>query len=251
MKQVVLFDFHNTLATCDAWLELEIKSLPALVLEDLANRELIGPRSTQDRVRVTELFRQLRQGVHESGREVSAVEGVLEVFGQMGVEASRDDVDRVVADLERSLLPTVEVIRGVEGALERLRDAGCSLGVVSSAGYPQFVELALENSGLRPYFGTVLTSAGEGIYKSNPEIYRRAVARLGASPSGAVHVGDHPAFDVRAAKAAGLSTVWFVAQAMRTAAIRGEVWARQSEADPGADAVVSDMEMLFDAIARL
>ena len=42
MKKVVLFDFHNTLVCCDAWLDLEIRTLPGDVLRELGAEGLVA-----------------------------------------------------------------------------------------------------------------------------------------------------------------------------------------------------------------
>lgn len=247
-KSVILFDFHNTLATCDAWLELEIKSLPGLVLQRLSDSGLIkaGPGEFE---RAAAAFRQLRQGVRESGIEVSAVTGVAEVLHRLGYDVAEGDVEEAVTELEDALLPQVEMLPGADHVLTRLRDAGYRLGVVSSAGYPPFVELALEKLGLRAYFNVVVTTAGEGVYKSDPEIYRRAVAYFDALPDESVHIGDHLLFDVRTAKAAGLSAIWLVAEARRTAELRGERW--EGLEDSGADVVIDSLGEVFDAVQSL
>jgi HAD superfamily hydrolase (TIGR01549 family) len=202
-------------------------------------------------VEATALFKVLRQRVRESGVELSAVQGVTEVLESMGYSAPQAEIESVVAELEHECLPEVEMVVGADVALRRLHDAGCLLGVVSSAGYPLFVELALEKLGLRTYFNEVVTSAGEGIYKSDPEIFRRAVGRLGAQPSDAVHIGDHAIYDVRTAKAAGLSAIWFVAEARNTARLHGTEWSVASEAGREADAIVESMFELCDAIEAL
>lgn len=250
MRRIVLFDFHNTLVTCDAWLELEIKTLPALVLRKLALQDVLTTGGELE-AEATRLFKDVRQRARESGVEVSALEGTLEVLYEMGIHAPVSTVEAAIEHLEEGCLSTVAIMPGAAPALEKLRSGGCLMGVVSSAGYPPFVELALESVGLRPYFSEVLTSAGEGIYKSTPEIFLRAVHRLGGVPSEAVHVGDHPVFDVAAAKDAGLATIWLVANAKRTAEIRGEPWREEELAKAGADAVIESMAELYDAYRRI
>jgi putative hydrolase of the HAD superfamily len=54
----------------------------------------------------------------------------------------------------------------------------------------------------------VLISDGEGVSKPDPEIFRRALERLGTNASDAVFVGDHPDVDVSGARAAGMKAVW-------------------------------------------
>ncbi|HKP53235.1 MAG TPA: HAD family hydrolase [Chloroflexia bacterium] len=251
--RVVLFDFHNTLATCDPWLELEIRTLPGLALERLATREsiaLIGP--LPERIeQANAFFRELRQTVRDSGVELSAVEGTKRVLAQMGIHPPDATLEAVVAELEHECLPSVEMVLGADVTLEQLRNDGYRLGVVSSAGYPPFVEMALEMLGIRTYFSEVLTSAGEGIYKSDPEIFRRAAMRLGATPQEAIHVGDHAIYDVQAAKRAGLSAIWFIAQARRTSQLHGTSWDEAARAGEGADAIVEKMEKLPEAVERL
>ena len=251
MKKVVLFDFHNTLATCDGWLELEIKTLPALVLERLALDGLVNRYSPDMRDRAISLFKEVRQKVRESGIELSAVEGTRHVLTGMGYTVPDVTLEQAVADLERSLLPQVEVVPGVASALAALRDAGYRMAVVSSAGYPPFVEMSLEMLALRTYFSEVVTSAGEGIYKSDPELFRRAVRRLDALPEEAVHVGDHPIYDVQGAKAAGLSAIWFSGQARRTAHLHGTGWEVLARQGAQADAVVETIEEVPTVIDRL
>lgn len=251
MKKVVLFDFHNTLATCDGWLELEIKTLPSLALARLAQQGRVEDVSPRMLNQATELFEALRQQVRESGVELSAVEGTRRVLAELGVTPPDLELEAVVRELELACLAEVRMVEGAAAALAELRDAGYMLGVVSSAGYPPFVELALEELGLRAFFQEVVTSAGEGLYKSNPEIFRRAVARLGAVPSEAVHVGDHAVYDVQAANAAGLSTVWFAAHAQHTAQLHHRDWRELEQAGAQAAATIHSMGELFSAIERL
>lgn len=251
MLKVVLFDFHNTLATCDSWLELEIRTLPGQVMLQLARNgsiEDVSPRMLNE---ATRLFQELRQEVRENGVELSAVEGARRVLEEMGIRAPEAELEHAVETLEYACLPEANVVEGADGVLERLRNAGYLLGVVSSAGYPKFVELALEKLGLRTYFSELVTSAGEGIYKSNPEIFRRAASRLGAEPQEAVHVGDHAIYDVQAAKAAGLVTIWFTPQAHTTARLHNQSWDQSARAGTAADAVVNSMGELYEAVVRL
>jgi HAD superfamily hydrolase (TIGR01509 family) len=251
MIRAVLFDFHNTLVTCDDWLELEIRTLPGMVLRLLRERGLLDgePDHSEDETR--RLFRALRHRVHDSGVELSAFEGAREVLHALGYRPPDEAIEAAVDELEYACLPDVRLIDGAVAALERLARAGFRLGIVSSAGFPPFVERALEEQGLRRYFDAVLTSTGEGIYKSNPEIYRRAAERLGASPEETVHVGDHARFDVATAQAAGLRAIWFAAEAERTARMHGADWDALKRLGEQADAVVMHLEDVPAAVARI
>jgi HAD superfamily hydrolase (TIGR01549 family) len=251
MRRAVLFDFHNTLATCDRWLRLEIRLLPALALERLAAHGAIDPVATYEMDRAVELFRALRQDVRDSGIELSAIEGCRRVLEEMRYTLSDRWLEQVVAELEEECLPEVRLVPGADRAVRALLAAGYVLGVVSSAGYPPFVLAALESLGLLDAFEVVVTSAEEGLYKSDPEIFRRAVSRLAAEPGLSVHVGDHAIYDVRTAQLAGLSAVWFTGEARRTSLLHDTPWNDASHAGEEADAVVADMDGLYAAILAL
>jgi putative hydrolase of the HAD superfamily len=94
------------------------------------------------------------------------------------------------------------VLARVPEALTRLRAAGLRLAVVSNANGT--CPTLLAQVGLAPYFDAILDSAIEGVEKPNPEIFRRALARVGAEPGRALHVGDLYHVDVLGARAAGV-----------------------------------------------
>ncbi|MEP6775582.1 MAG: HAD family hydrolase [Chloroflexota bacterium] len=253
MIKAVLFDFHNTLVTCDSWLDLEIHTLPALALERLAEKDYLleGQVVSTGQAQVaTQLFHQVRQEARDSGVEVSAVEGVRSVLELMGYTPPIDDIEEVVSDLERKCLLDVAPVDGALATIQRLRDAGYVLGVVSSAGWPPFVEMALEAEGMRPFFTEVTTSAGEGIYKSDPLIFLRAVSRLGFEPAEAVHVGDHALYDVQTARSAGLYTVWFASHAQRTAHLHNADWDSLVKQGSQADAVIYALPGLLAVLSK-
>lgn len=251
MKRVVLFDFHNTLATCDRWLELEIKTLPGLALERLRTAGFLDDDPAVSAEEANRLFRELRAQVRRSGVELSALDGTRQVLNQMGHSVPEETLASVVEALENECLPHVELIAGAHECLRKLSEDGFRLGVVSSAGFPPFVERALEMLGLRTYFSEVVTSAGEGIYKSDPEIFRRAVSRLDAEPSEAVHIGDHAIYDVEAARKAGLSAIWFAAESKRTALLHGADWNALLKSGSQADAVVMTLAEIPHVIEML
>jgi HAD superfamily hydrolase (TIGR01549 family) len=81
------------------------------------------------------------------------------------------------------------------------------LGVVTN-GIDQVQRSRLAASGLAPLFETVVTSEGCGYAKPDPRILHVALDTLRVSPRHAVYVGDDPAVDGAAARAAGLPFVW-------------------------------------------
>jgi putative hydrolase of the HAD superfamily len=98
-----------------------------------------------------------------------------------------------------------DVLPGVRESLVRFRRAGLRLAVVSNANGT--VRALFERLGLLGSFDAVLDSTIEGVEKPDPRLFLLALARLGAEPAGALHVGDLYHVDVVGARAAGLRAV--------------------------------------------
>jgi len=91
--------------------------------------------------------------------------------------------------------------------LAALRAAGFRLGLITN-GSVRMQSGKLKCLSLPVLFDTVLISDAEGVHKPDPEIFRRALARLGVEAARACYVGNHPDIDVAGARAAGLKGVW-------------------------------------------
>jgi putative hydrolase of the HAD superfamily len=90
-------------------------------------------------------------------------------------------------------------------ALSRLRGSA-RLGVVSN--FYGNLQVLLDEAGLSPLLDVVVESAHVGVEKPDPEIYRLAARRLGMPAGEIVMVGDNFERDVRAAREAGLRSIW-------------------------------------------
>jgi len=95
----------------------------------------------------------------------------------------------------------------VNSVLLELRSRGLKLGVITN-GSVQIQEAVVQRLGVSDLLDTVLISEREGTRKPSPEIFERAVHRLGVRSEEAWFVGDHPNVDVEGATAAGLTAVW-------------------------------------------
>jgi putative hydrolase of the HAD superfamily len=93
----------------------------------------------------------------------------------------------------------------VTPVLDRLRDAGLLLGVVSN--FEEWLERLLEDLGVRGYFQVSVVSGVEGFEKPDPRIFRLAMTRADVTPERSVYVGDNPEFDVDPAHAVGMFPV--------------------------------------------
>lgn len=99
-----------------------------------------------------------------------------------------DAVDEALVDLIRRLRPRYQ------------------LAIISNAS--DSLLPTLSEYGLAEKFDLIVGSAAEGVMKPQPEIYRRALARLGRAPQEAVFIDDAPA-NVAGARAVGMAAIHF------------------------------------------
>jgi HAD superfamily hydrolase (TIGR01509 family) len=82
------------------------------------------------------------------------------------------------------------------------------LGIVSNYAIPECVEKLLKRHGLDKFFDVVVVSGAVNRRKPHPEIYQKALQKLGVKPEETVFVGDTVDADVQGAKTAGMKTVY-------------------------------------------
>ena len=120
--------------------------------------------------------------------------------------------------------------------LAKLRAEGLKMGLVTN-GPITSQQPKIDGLGIAGYFETVLISGAEGVFKPDPEIFRRAVSRLGVAAEETVMVGDNPEADIGGARSFGMKAIWK----------RDEYW----EAPEVVDGIVDDLEELPGLINRL
>ena len=90
-------------------------------------------------------------------------------------------------------------------ALQELAADGYTLGIVSN--FEEWLTVLLERLDVLPLMSVVVVSGREGIEKPDPEIFRRALERVGVTADRAVYVGDNPRIDCEPAVSLGMGTV--------------------------------------------
>lgn len=206
-NQAITFDFHNTLAHCSEWFELEVRRLPSAFL---SWREVqMGTVTPPDVLaNADQRYRELRLEIIDHGNELTAEECLHYVFSDMGLPTGQVELEEGVRVLMRKALATSTPIPGAVETVQAIQKSGVSLGVISSAVYHPFLEWSLDKFGVHGAFQHIITSASAGLYKSRPELYFHAADLLGVAPGNVVHVGDSLRFDVGGAQRAGMGTVW-------------------------------------------
>jgi len=206
--RAVTFDFHNTLAECDEWFQIEIRELVPRLLDWLAERGG-RPVSADDRAQAVAHYRALRMEVADHGLERDAYECAATIITQMGFATDNATIRRGIDDVMYQALDDSTPVHGVVASVRDLRERGIELAVISSAVHHDFIEWSLDKFGIRNEFSHVVSSASCGYYKSRTEIYEHTLDRLGVEATDTVHVGDSYRYDVQTASRIGMRTVWF------------------------------------------
>src|SRR5712691_4256967 len=149
-----------------------------------------------------------------------------------------DELVTVYREHNEPLHDTLVCCPGMDDVLERLREEGRRLGIVT-AKRRVTVELAFEHVPFGHLFDIVVGGDETERHKPDPEPIQLALERLGARPDEAAYVGDSP-FDIAAGKAAGVFTV---------AATWGGIHARVRLQPEEPDAIVDTPEELLAALA--
>ena len=119
-----------------------------------------------------------------------------------------DRVDDLIAAYRAhntELYRDIRLFPGIEPVLERLRDSGRRLGVVTVKSRIT-VDLTFELLPLGKYFTVVVNGDDVTEHKPHPAGLELALEQLGADAGTAAYVGDSP-FDLQAAKAAGMGAI--------------------------------------------
>jgi putative hydrolase of the HAD superfamily len=179
-------------------------------------------------------------------RDVAVDEHVRAILGAVdGKLAARVPPDVMTALIDAYARPILMVPPAVDDgarlALERLREQGLALAVVSNTMRTPGTTLRklLERFGLLASFAHATFSDEVGVRKPDAEIFALTLRALHVEPAAAVHVGDDPILDVLGARRAGLRTI--------------QVTSASPDAvgDERPDATIRSLAGLPEAIARL
>ncbi len=140
---------------------------------------------------------------HVTGRR--GLDSLAELTHLFPGREPRDLLDEVLAiELDDDLPPVLEV-PGARELVRRLHGAGVPLALVTSA-FPEPAAARLASIDLADVFDVVVTADDVTVGKPDPQGFRTACDRLGATPHESVGFEDSPA-GVAAVKAAGMRCV--------------------------------------------
>lgn len=139
------------------------------------------------------------QGRHADFRQVTgeALDFTLEALR----------IDRPgLRDRLMGLYLTLSPFPEVPGMLGRLKTAGVRTAILSN-GTPRMLAAAVAAAGLAALVDQTISVEEVGVFKPHPRVYQRAVDRLGV-PAARISFQSSNAWDIHAASAFGMRTVW-------------------------------------------
>ncbi len=242
MIRAFFFDFNQTLVRCAPWIELEVRTFPRQILRSLSAQALIPQPSDHDLQHAQTLFQARRRSANRTGVESSHMQDLTAILRALGREGTIADerLERSVAALHRECLPMAQALPGAQMVLERLRDRGVRLAVISNAAFAPFVYWGLEAFDLLEHFEFCLVSADTGLRKPRRAMFQMALTRMGLEVSQAVHVGDDLKKDIVAANLHGLKTVW----------LGGDTTLTSSQREAPADLIAASLDDILDWLPR-
>ena len=191
------------------------------VIEPLSYRVEIGVQAMLDAAsyrngatveEVSELARGLNLEFERRANETS-LEYSQRVFQRMLYDSFGVRFDLSDAELERLYWDSAfefGIEPGVVDALEAVRHAGLTTGVVSNSSFSGEVLLhELMKKGIECYFDFLVSSADYGLRKPHPQIFRIGIRKAGVSPRRAWYVGNSLELDVAGAADVGMTGVWY------------------------------------------
>jgi HAD superfamily hydrolase (TIGR01662 family) len=101
----------------------------------------------------------------------------------------------------------VRIDKHTKSTLEKVHGK-YKLGIVSNFAIPECVDKLLEKHGLDKFFDVVVVSGTVNKRKPSPEIFQKALEKIGVSAKNAVFVGDTADADIMGAKATGMKTIF-------------------------------------------
>lgn len=141
-------------------------------------------------------------------REVDAADFWTGLYELMLRQVGLDGDARAIASQVYNAFGQAERWRPFEDvvpAFEQMKAMGYNLGIISN--WDTRLPSLMIETGLAKYLDFVISSAGVGFLKPQPQIFELALDRAGISAAEAVHVGDHYYADIMGARSVGITPV--------------------------------------------
>jgi len=205
MIRAVLFDLGGTLHVCSTDEERK-RWFARRLISRLSEYGISLPVSPEELSRQLQINAEIyKHHVEETLRELPPEEVWADYYFR-GFGLTRETLSPLAEEL--SFLYDYERVCNMRrphllSTLDELRGMGLRLGVISNMLSRTLVPHFMAEYGLEKYMELVLTSAGTGIRKPDPAIFRLAEEKMHLLPEEMVYVGDTLSRDVRGVRNAG------------------------------------------------
>jgi len=125
----------------------------------------------------------------------------------LGISVKPSLIDEATRIFRQLHLDLSEAYPGVLSLLQRLKDRGTRMAVVSNS-FDGHTKLIMEKLGLSQFFEVLVDSGDARAYKPMKEPFDYALGGLGVESTSALYVGDEYLADMVGAWRAGMKSVW-------------------------------------------
>jgi HAD superfamily hydrolase (TIGR01549 family) len=211
--RAVTFDLFGTLVDLDdtalPCLSIDGISVPSLLAAPFIRLLELIPEVNLGDVLVAyfQVGEELKCELVELNRELPPYIHLIRCLERVGV-VDPVVVREVVHSQQQATLLAARPAEAAVSLLQRLRDQGCSLGLVSNFADGVEGRELLSHLKLINYFDAVVFSGDVGWRKPDERIFESALSALGVDVAEVLHVGDELRADIWGAGRYGLSTVW-------------------------------------------
>ena len=208
MIQGVIFDLGSTLIRFSGeWSQVFEHSLDVLVEElDMEGLSFDQAGFKHDFSRaVADYHQQRKRDLIERTTEVVLTETLTE---HLGSPPPLSSVKRAITAMYKVSQGRWSALPSTHAVLETLRQRGLKLGMISNASDESDVYALIDKAGIRKYLNPILTSAGYGVRKPHPDIFRAVLDDWGLPAERVVMVGDMLEADILGANRVGMPNIW-------------------------------------------
>lgn len=214
--RVVLFDLGNTLIyDKEPWENLYLRadkalwnSLQGYGLKSTP-RELYGRHKT-----LFHLYYKLRERDLDEPGIGFVLRGLL---NKHGIQLSDEDLHAALRSMYRITQANWFAEDDATPTLEKLRQRGFRLGIVSNGADDQNTYTLIDKANLRSYFEYTVSSAAFGKRKPHPGIFHAALEHFKVPADRAVMIGDTYDADIVGAQQVGMKSIWVTRRVQKTA----------------------------------
>jgi HAD superfamily phosphatase (TIGR01668 family) len=207
--RAVLFDLGSTLIYFDAPWPGAFHEMADALTEELRKFGIDSlDRESFDR----ELYQHIilnEPRAEDNYRQVTAAENLSKVLTTFGYNLSTSDHLKPAL---RKMFEVAERYWTVEEdalpLLEKLKQAGYKLAIISNAEDEEDIQHILRKTGFADKFDVILNSASYGFAKPGANIFHEALRQLAVKPEECVMVGDLLDKDILGANRLGIRSVW-------------------------------------------